>query len=219
MMIFDRAFTMFMEKQIDESSGMRRERLLEGLGYGEKLLLRNGWWPAFGNFDYLYPEFMVRDYREGFRFLDMGYIRPPHMLDFESDGRQVHCRDEQQFSDDRDRQNALVLDGWKVFRFSVKKLQERPKECQMNLQQIIGKLYSSEQTSGSILTLQELRVLEYAGRYGDDFTPNQMAEWMGMSTRQVRTHLHRLIEKGQVIPVSGTERVRKYRISYPNKDL
>lgn len=217
MMIFDRAFALFMEKHIDESSGLRRQRLLEGLGYGEKLFIKNGWWPAFGNFDYLYPEFMARDYQEGYRFLDHGYLRPPHMLDFESDGRQVHCKDERQFSDDRDRQNFLVLDGWKVFRFSVRKLEERPKECQMNLQQIIGRLYSSEYTSGVLLSPQEQRILEYAGRYGDDFTPLQMAEWMGLSSKQVRTYLHRLTEKGHFLPVSGSERVRKYRIFYPSR--
>lgn len=37
---FDRAFEIFMEKHIDESGALRKERLLNGLGFGKTLLLK-----------------------------------------------------------------------------------------------------------------------------------------------------------------------------------
>jgi len=212
-MIFDRAYSIFLEKHLDESSGLRKERLLRGLGFGEHLFLKDGWWPAIGSFDYLHPEFMVRDFREGYRFLDFAYLRPPHMLDIEVDGFTPHNMDRRQFSDERDRQNFLVMDGWKVFRFSVDKLKERPRESQMQLQQILGILYNEKGILDSLLSPQELILIEHAGRYGDTFTPSQVAEWLGVSVRQARTHLYNLVGKGHIAPSSGTKRIRTYTLS------
>jgi len=44
---------------------------------------------------------------------------------FEIDGR-LHEKDEDLFESDRSRQNALVVDGWRVLRFTWRMLKEHP---------------------------------------------------------------------------------------------
>jgi Protein of unknown function (DUF559) len=56
-------------------------------------------------------------------FLDVGFKRLK--LAIEIDGR-IHERDRGLFESDRWRQNALVLAGWRVLRFTVQMLEDRP---------------------------------------------------------------------------------------------
>jgi len=214
-MNFDQAFERFMEKHLNEAQGLRRERLKKGLGYGEMLFLRNGWWEAFGNLDHLYPEFMVSDWQEGVRFLDFAYIRPPYYMDFEIDGYTPHHTklDRRGFEDERDRQNYLVMDHWRVFRFSVDKLRDRPRDCQRQLRLIMGIFYGDEETAVPTLTRQELMILHHAGIHGDSFTPGEVSAWLGISGRQARTYLHRLADLGYIEPARGSKRIRAYRLA------
>jgi len=214
-MNFEQAYEQFMEKHISEATGFRKERLLSGLGYGEKLFVKDGWWEAIGNFDYLYPEYMVRDFVDGFRFLDFAYVRYPYFIVFEVDGFGPHLKDmtPDEFTDERDRQNSLVMDGWIVYRFTVKKLRERPRDCQRQLQQIMG-IYYGEEGLSARLTPQEQTLIHRAGIHGDVFTPTDVADWLDISTRQARTHLHRLVDKKHIASVSGEERIRSYTLTY-----
>lgn len=214
-MIFEEAYERFMNKHISEAKGQRKQRLMNGLGFAEKLFLKEVWWQAIGNFDYLYPEYMVRDFVDGFRFLDFAYVRMPYLIVFEIDGYGPHYKDmtQDQFTDERDRQNYLVMDGWIVYRFTVKKLRERPRDCQRQLQQIMGIHYGDEGLNAR-LTPQEQILVHRAGIYGDVFTPKDVSDWLDISTRQARTHLHRLIDKQHIEPASGEERIRAYKLTY-----
>jgi very-short-patch-repair endonuclease len=58
-------------------------------------------------------------------FLDVAFRS--HRLVVEIDGR-LHELDADVFENDRDRQNALVLDGWMVLRFTWRMLVDRPEE-------------------------------------------------------------------------------------------
>ena len=52
----------------------RRELLEKGLGHGTIEFLRCIWFPAIGNFNHLYPEWEVRDFNNGYRYLDLAYM-------------------------------------------------------------------------------------------------------------------------------------------------
>ena len=56
-------------------------------------------------------------------FIDVAY--PDEMLAIEGDGFGVHSEREQ-FETDRHRQNALVLDGWRVLRFTWRQIRQQP---------------------------------------------------------------------------------------------
>src|SRR5690606_8619544 len=115
---FEKQYEAWMAKQIEESSPLRRKKLLEH-GHAEKALLRDILWPVLRSFEYLHAEYEVSDFKDGVRFLDYAYLRPPRRVDIEADGRGTHGNfaDQQKFSDDLMRQNHLVLDEWAVIRF------------------------------------------------------------------------------------------------------
>jgi hypothetical protein len=58
----------------NETNPRRRELLEKGLGHGSIEFLRLIWFPTIGNFDHLYPEWEVRDFNNGYRYLDFAYM-------------------------------------------------------------------------------------------------------------------------------------------------
>jgi very-short-patch-repair endonuclease len=64
-----------------------------------------------------------KDIQGNLFFLDVGFKRLK--LAIEIDGR-IHERDRRIFESDRWRQNALVLAGWRVLRFTVQMLEDNP---------------------------------------------------------------------------------------------
>ncbi|RCW49577.1 hypothetical protein DFP97_104235 [Paenibacillus prosopidis] len=72
--MFDEVYEQRLSNQIAEEKNPRRRELLhKGLGYGTVAYLRSIWFPTIGNLDYLYPEYEVRDMRNGCRYLDLAY--------------------------------------------------------------------------------------------------------------------------------------------------
>ena len=138
---FEEAFQVFMNKHCNKSEGERLKRLKEH-GYLEKLLLEKVWWPAIGNFDHLHPEYEVVDYKDGDRFLDYAFIQPFIRINLEGDGYNPHSKgaSKWQFSDERNRQNDLIIDDWIVIRFTYDDITSNPRRCQMKLQQLMGKV-------------------------------------------------------------------------------
>lgn len=93
-MKFENAFRAFMASQIaSETNNRRRERLEKGLGHGEMEFLRTVWYPVIGHFDHLYPEWEVRDFANGYRYLDFAYMPGDAKGAIEVQGYGSHARD------------------------------------------------------------------------------------------------------------------------------
>jgi hypothetical protein len=143
MMNFQIQFEKWLAAHIAARTGERLRRLMDGHAHAEKMFLEKIWWKAVGHFEYLHPEYEVYDFRDGVRYLDYAYLRPPYKIDVEVDGFSSHSRDinRRTFADNLMRQNHLVLDGWIILRFSYDDIKDRPKQCQQIIQQLLGKLY------------------------------------------------------------------------------
>ena len=78
--------------------------------------------------------------------MDFAYIRPAIQICFEIDGYGPHLKNisRWQFSDNLERQNQLVIDGWTVIRFSYDQVKEKPRRCQQIVQQVIGRWLGDE---------------------------------------------------------------------------
>lgn len=75
MYIFKNKYELWMHKQIEQEKNHRRRELLQkGLSHGTVEMLRSIWYPVVGNFDYLYPEWEVRDFNNGYRYLDLAFL-------------------------------------------------------------------------------------------------------------------------------------------------
>lgn len=73
-MDFEQAHRAWIDGHLASRTGERKGRLLRGHLYAEKLLLQNVWWPLFGNFDHLHPEYEIYDWNRKSQFLDFAFL-------------------------------------------------------------------------------------------------------------------------------------------------
>ncbi|MFC5528973.1 DNA-binding response regulator [Cohnella yongneupensis] len=215
-MDFHTAYEAFINKHRKLRTGRRLTRLIEGHGYLEKLVLQNIWWPAIGNFDHLHPEYEVSDFRDGTRFLDFAWLPGPIKLNVEGDGHETHGNkiSKENFSDERLRQNHLVIDDWKVLRFSHDSVKDQPRMCQQLLQQFMGKFFGSLRNPAVMVSLEEREILRLAFRLGGVVCPVEVCILLRIEQQTARKRLHGLLEKGLLEPVSpSNRRVARYRVT------
>lgn len=219
-MLFNQQYDTWWKRQLSDGSGERRRRLKEGHGYAEKLFLEQVWWPAVGHFEHLHAEYEVYDFKDGTRYLDFAYIRLPIQICIEIDGFGPHNRDinRRQFADGLVRQNHLVIDGWKVIRFAVDDVRERPRHCQQTIQQMMGRWFGGEQFPET-LTWKQRDILRFALHKKLPVTPREIGDRLSVSDRYARMLLRQLVDAKMMLPASGKERVRSYRMNPAAPDL
>jgi very-short-patch-repair endonuclease len=210
---FEEEYQTFMNAHLQERNGERLRRLQEGHNEAERMFLRQVWWPLFYHFRYLHPEYEVNDFKDGKRYLDFAYIRPAIRVCFEIDGYGPHLKNisRWQFSDNLERQNQLVIDGWTVIRFSYDQVKEQPRRCQQIVQQVIGRWLGDELEKTS-LSFVEKEVLRLAIRKGEAIFPIEVEKYLKLSDKTVKKVLSQLVDKKKLIPASGTMRIRSYRL-------
>lgn len=198
--LFQKAYDEWMSRVIRESSGEKKRRLQEMDPYNERLLLKNMWWPAIGNFDFLHPEWEVTDFKDGQRFVDFAYM-PFGMhrgLILEADAFGTHLRDVSRFrfGDNLERQNHLLIDGWHMLRFSRDDLLEKPKRCQQTLLTALSAWGYGAGTEGTRLTLYERAILHWIGRHSSLIKPVDVMSELKISFKQTTASLQSLETKG-----------------------
>lgn len=209
---FEEAYQAFI---IEQTKGMTKEERASFHSRHDpmgKLFLEQVWWPIFGNFDYLYAEYEVDDYKDGTRYLDFAYIRPPFRINIDLDGFKTHYKDisRWQFTDNNRRQNHIVLDGWKVFRFSYDDVKDNPRQCQQFIQQIIGRFYGN----GPIphLSYIEREIIRIAMATEHPIRPIDMKQALEVGEKQARCLLRGLSDKGIIIPCGMGNKVCRYKM-------
>ncbi|WP_082882681.1 hypothetical protein [Paenibacillus swuensis] len=138
---FADAYTFYVERQIRESKGARLIRLQEvGIGHAESLFLEKVWWPIFGHFEYLHAEYEVRDFEDGYRFIDFAYIRGRYKIGFEVDPYGTHARDISRWDYDNqlERGNHLLIDDWLITRYSLNHVTNKSRRCQQFVLHLFG---------------------------------------------------------------------------------
>ena len=217
---YEKEYQSFMDSHLQARTGERLRRLQEGHNHAEMLFLKQVWWPLFSHFNHLHPEYEVNDFKDGKRYLDFAYIRPGMRICLEVDGYGPHLKNisRWQFSDNLERQNQLVIDGWTVIRFSYDQVKETPRRCQQIIQQVIGQWLGDEldQTSLSIV---EKEVLRLAVRKAEALSPKEVEKYLKLSDKTVKKILSKLVDKKMLIPASGIKRVRTYRLGNQVKRL
>jgi len=214
---FDFAYEKWMKKQTDSSNGERKRRLSLATNHAEKMFIEKVWWPAFGHFAHLNAEYELRDFRDGWRFLDFAYLMAGYKICIEIDGYGSHWREvsRSQFADHLMRQNQLVIDGWCVLRFSYDDVKERPRTCQQTIQQLLGKLGALSTDRRQVeLTLPERAILKLAQTLEEPLTPKLVTDRLGLHRTTVLRHLKSLVGKELLLPSrEGAKRVCGYRVN------
>mgnify|MGYP002404263232 CR=1 FL=1 len=210
-MNFEQAYDKWMRQHLASRTGERLRRLQEGHAFGEKLFLTNAWYPAVGHFDDLHPEYEVFDYRDGSRFLDHAFIRPPHKINWETDPYGTHLKNisRRDYDDGLDRQNTLVLDGWKIFRFSIDQLKDQPRKCQQFVQQVMGRLYGGNIERPAV-SLKQREIVRMAAYRKEPITARDVCQLLQVGVKHARQLLKELVHLGMLVPASGKERITAY---------
>jgi very-short-patch-repair endonuclease len=209
-------YEVWMESHRKASKGERKRKLTNAKAHAEKMFIVQVWWPAFGNFKGLHPEYEIRDFKDGWRYLDFAYISEGMRVCIEIDGFGSHWRDisRSQFSDNLMRQNHLIIDGWLVLRFSYDDLVEKPRRCQQIIQQLLGRWKSEVHVSISPV---EQAIYHFACAHLKPITPTVTASSLGMHRKTATKYLHSLVDKDLIVPVrTKSERVVRYRVNPSN---
>lgn len=213
-MKFEQAFEAFMANQIaQETNKRRRERLERGLGHAELEFLRSIWYAAIGNFNDLYPEWEVRDFANGYRYIDFAYMPGNAKGSIEIQGYGTHARDLElwRFKDLCIRHTQLALDGWVVLPIAYPSIVEAPKQCQQLILSLIGKFISTDVPS--TLSWLESEIIRFARRKLRPITAAELSEHLKISTKHARTLLHQLTDQQLLKVASGNVRLRSYLLN------
>lgn len=206
----ERPFTFHLKV---EKNQRRRELLQKGLSYGTVTFLRSVWFPAIGNFDYLLPEYEVRDLNNRYRYLDLAYL-PGHakgcieIQDYRSHARDI---DTSRFKDLCMKQSMLMLDDWHFLPIAFLSIRDDPGVCKQLILAFVGKFLSTGATAAS-LNWAEVETVRYARRMVRPFEAKELAAHLSLSENRTRVILRSLAARKLLVVASGTQRYRTFRL-------
>ncbi|MEW9701517.1 DNA-binding response regulator [Paenibacillus sp. SI8] len=212
---FDTMHENYMRHHIRVRKGERLRRLKEGHGHAERLFLQQVWLKAFGDFQDLHPEYEVKDFRDGTRFIDFAFTRHSLRIAIEIDGYSTHGASisRTQFSDQLMRQNHLVIDGWKVLRFAYDDVKDRPRMCEQLLLQFMGKYLGEPHLSVGEMSFIEKEICRFALVSNRFIKPNDICDLLRIGHKKSRRILHEMTEKSLLLPAGeGQQRIKSYRL-------
>lgn len=209
---FDQAYEEWMGTTIAQEQNHRRRELLEkGLGHGTREFLRSVWFPVVRNFNHLYPEWEVRDFNNGYRYLDLAYMPGGDVKGgVEIQGYGPHARDldVRRFKDLCWRHCLLALDDWIFLPIAYLSITDEPKRCQQLVLSFIGKFIATDVPEH--LNWLEAETIRYARRVFCAFAPSELATHLRITDQHARRILHKLVELQLLYVASGKQRYRTY---------
>ncbi|MGO4541281.1 helix-turn-helix domain-containing protein [Paenibacillus sp. 2TAB19] len=189
------------------------------------VFLEQVWGAAFDyNYDGLRAEFPFIDHKGGQRFADFVFVKNGIRLAIELDGFTTHASQitPGEFNDHLTRQNALVLSGWLLLRFSAWQAAHDSQRCIAQIKQAIGHWWSVAYNgqSGYDAKLWETRktlLIQLARRRDAKLKPSEVAREFQISNRTAIDWLRRYEREGIFCgQTSGQRRITFYTLSIPN---
>ncbi|SEM62213.1 transcriptional regulator [Paenibacillus sp. OV219] len=215
MILFENAYEEWLSSHKSEESNPRRRELLEkGLGHGTREFLRMIWYPVVRNFNHLYPEWEVRDFNNGYRYVDLAYMPGGEMkggIEIQGFGPHARDLDVRRFKDLCWRHSLLALDDWLLLPIAYLSITEETQRCQQLVLSFMGKFVTTTELPQH-LGWQEAETARFARRLLRPFTPAELAAHLRITEQHARRLLHKMIEY-QLLVVAGDKlRYRTYAI-------
>jgi len=200
--------------------GEARRKLKDGHGHAEIEFLRYVWWPAFGHFEHLHPEYEVKDYFDGKRYLDFAYIRSGVHFAIEVDPYGTHYDkiNRRQYANQWVRHMHLLNDSWLVTHISLDDVKDRPRLWQQLFQQMIGRLFGDDDTARFELSGHERDVLRTAFRLDRPIKLTEVRTVLQCGYETARKQIRSLEDKKWLVPVGkGTARTHAWHVDLSRK--
>lgn len=211
---FEQAYEEWMHSILEKETNVRvRSRIENGLEHGTLEFLRSVWFPVVRNFNYLQPEWEVRDFHNGYRYLDLAYLPGNGVKGgIEIQGYGPHARDldVRRFKDLCWRHCLLTLDDWTFLPIAYLSIKEEPKRCQQLVLSFMGKFVATDTPSS--FNWLEAECIRYARRVMRPFTPSELATHLRITDQHARRILHSLADQQVLYISSGIQRYRTYAL-------
>ncbi|WP_339167299.1 transcriptional regulator [Paenibacillus sp. FSL R5-0341] len=209
---FDEAYEVWMHSLLEKETNPRvLSRIENGLEYGTLEFLRSVWFPVMKSFNHLQPEWEVRDFHNGYRYLDLAYLPGNGVKGgIEIQGYGPHARDldVRRFKDLCWRHCLLTLDDWIFLPIAHLSIKDEPKRCQQLVLSFMGKFIATDVPAS--LNWIEAETVRYARRIIRPFAPSELAAHLRITDQHARRVLHSLIDQQVLNVASGTQRYRTY---------
>lgn len=209
---FEEAYEVWMHSLLEKETNPRvLSRLENGLEHGTLEFLRTVWFPVMKNFNHLQPEWEVRDFHNGYRYLDLAYMPGNGVKGgIEIQGYGPHARDldVRRFKDLCWRHCLLTLDDWIFLPIAYLSIKDEPKRCQQLVLSFMGKFIATDVPTS--LNWLEAETVRYARRIVRPFAPSELATHLRITDQHARRVLHSLIDQQVLHVASGTQRYRTY---------
>jgi hypothetical protein len=211
---FELKYEEWLQQQTAQEDNHRRRELLEkGLGHGTVEFLRSVWFPTVGNFDHLYPEWEVRDFNSGYRYVDIAYMPGGGVkggIEIQGYGSHARDLDVKRFKDLCWRHSLMALDEWIFLPVAYPSIKEEPWRCQQLVLAFVGKFVSMN--APAELNAFEAEAIRYARRVLRPFTPTELAEHLRVTAQHARRILNTLVKLEMLVVASGKQRYRTFSL-------
>lgn len=221
-MKFEAAHQAFINKHAEQRSGERRGRLLRGHGHGQTLFLKNVWWPLYGNFEDLHPEYEILDWRRRSYFGDFAYLPGPlkFIIEIKGYGPHVQEMDRQKYCNELNRELFIQTLGFRIISFGYDDVSDRPELCQYLLQSLLNR-YQVQQQPVQRAVMAESEIIRYAlCSSRQSIRPKDISLHFQIDYRTAVKMLRSLCSKGWLLPVrSGSgQRIHRYELTKNSVD-
>lgn len=213
-MSFMTGYKKWLEDHIKRRTGERRDRLKRGHRHAEKLFLKNVWWPLFGHFNGIHPEYEVIDWRGMKFFVDFMWIIGDLRIAFEIKGYGPHVEktDRTKYRRELNREMYLLGLGIIVVPIAYDELEQNPELIKSLVRNIIAN-YIGDPDSYTGFNHIEREIMKMALRSERIVRPIEVAHLLGIDRRTAVKYLKQLCKKGMFQEVCGSqgERIIRYR--------
>ncbi|KUP21507.1 hypothetical protein [Paenibacillus sp. DMB5] len=196
-------------------TGERLDRLERGHGHGEKLFAERVWWPLFGHFNHLHPEYEVSDWRGRPYFVD--YVWKPGQVKFAIEikgyGPHVQNTDRTRYRQELNRETYLQIAGYRVVAVPYDDLESAP-ELTISLLKalLLSSLLTNADNESGKYSRMEREILRLAERSDGIIRPVDLVNGLAADPKTIKRHITQLCEKGRLKPLRahGSNRVCRY---------
>ncbi|WP_435923700.1 hypothetical protein [Paenibacillus sp. DYY-L-2] len=162
------------------------------------------WWPLFGSFENLHPDYEVYDGTGNRSFSTSPSSLPSANSGWNATDIKATLKtlDREAFSYALNRDNFLTGIGWTMLHFSFDDIKNKPEIRRMMLQMVIGP-YLIRSTPDTALDPAEKEILRLAWSLDRYIRPKDVRLHLAVDFRTGRKRLRSLVDKGLLKP-SGT---------------
>lgn len=211
-MEFAQEWDKFLQRQIQTAKGARLERLRKELA-GEKKMFQEVLWPVFQTFEGFTLEYELLSTSGAVIYMDAFY--EPLRMVFESDGFVPHAANitRDRFAFERMRIRTVAMYGYKYIPFAWDELDQRPKQCQRAVFELLGRYSGSADRAIRDLHVYERELIRFMLHRNRPVSLGDVRYCLNLGEDASRNVVRKLVEKQLIRPSGhGRKKIRAYRL-------